>query len=411
MAYKDVLAASWVTAIATELLAIFGIVTAANATCAVFADVVGGVHPHESGPDSAVGGRNAMTAFLALLAILVPASVTFAGLMIKKSTDMRASKEQQDAQEQRALQREQSDKRLAQEHEEQKFRLRLDAAIRAADSAGPSGNEVTSAAGLLALARLDFADLAVALLVDLWSTQVSAQPSVNVKQLHSPRIATETAIQIIDEALVSRRPDAQVMAAQLLCRNASGLDICNSLHWPSAINSAWIPDLPVTAKLLITEALIQMALASDTKNALRELSIRLYSISNGDLSPRVKGCIGNLLCAILPAVKDLGYTDFMTAQGTDQAPDCRSAPGHGFITLQQIEEAASKASPNPDGYFEAMLEDRSRKLAQWSTECIELSTSTGMLATAACAITGARNGHKRDQSVPSAQHQSGSAPP
>ena len=231
---------------------------------------------------------------------------------------MRASKEQQDAQEQRALQREQSDKRLAQEREEQKFRLRLDAAIRAADSAGPSGNEVTSAAGLLALARLDFADLAVALLVDLWSTQVSAQSSVNAKQLHSPRIATETAIQIIDEALVRGRPDAQVMAAELLCRNASGLDICNSLHWPSAINSAWIPDLPVTAKLLITEALIKMALASDTKNALRELAIRLYGISNGDLSPRVKGCIGNLLCAILPAVKDLGYTDFMTAQGTDR---------------------------------------------------------------------------------------------
>ena len=70
MAYKDVLAASWVTAIATELLAIFGIVTAANATCAVFVDVVGGMHLHESGPDSAVGGRNAMTVFLALLAIL-----------------------------------------------------------------------------------------------------------------------------------------------------------------------------------------------------------------------------------------------------------------------------------------------------------------------------------------------------
>lgn len=337
-----------------------------------------------------------MTVFLALLAILIPASVTFAGFMIKKSTDMRTSKEQQDAQAQRALEREQSEKRLAQEreqserrlaqeHEEQRLRLRLDAAIRAADSAGPSGNEVTSAAGLLALARLDFADLAVALLVDLWSTQVRPQSSVSAKQLmHSPRIATETAIQIIDEALVSCRPDAQVMAAELLCRNAKGLDICNSLHWPSAVNSTWIPDLPVTAKLLITEALVQMALAGDTKNALRELAIRLYGISDGDPSPRVKGCIGNLLFAILPAVKNLGYTDFMTA------------PGHGFITLQQIEEAAAKASPNPDGYFEAMLEDRSRKLSQWSRECVKLSTSAGMLATAACAITPARNGHKHD---------------
>src|SRR5712692_7913926 len=79
------------------------------------------------------------------------------------------------------------------------------------------------------------------------------------------------------------------MAAELLCRNAKGLDICNSLHWPSAVNSAWIPDLPVTAKLLITDALIHMALASNSKNALRELAIRLYGISDGDPSPRVKG--------------------------------------------------------------------------------------------------------------------------
>ena len=217
-----------------------------------------------------------MTVFVALLAILVPASVTLAGFMIKKSTDMRASKQQQDAKAQRVLEREQSEKRLAQEreqsekrlaqeHEEQKFRLRLDAAIRAADAAGPSGNAVTSAAGLLALARLQFADLAVALLVNLWSTKASAQPSVNVKRLDFHCIATETAIQIIDEALVSGEPDAQVMAAELLCRNARGLDVCNSLHWPSAVNRAWIPDLPVTAKLLITEALIHMALASDTK--------------------------------------------------------------------------------------------------------------------------------------------------
>jgi hypothetical protein len=360
-----------------------------------------------------------MTVFVALLAILVPASVTLAGFMIKKSTDMRASKQQQDAKAQRALEREQSEKRLAQEreqsekrlaqeheqsekrlaqeHEEQKFRLRLDAAIRAADAAGPSGNAITSAAGLLALARLQFADLAVALLVDLWSTKASTQPSVNVKRLNSQRIATETAIQIIDEALVSGEPDAQVMAAELLCRNACGLDICNSLHWPSAVNSAWIPDLPVTAKLLITEALVHMALASDTKNALRELAIRLYGISDGDPSERVKGCIGNLLCAILPAVKDLGYENFMTALGP------------GFITLQQIEEAASKASPNPDGYFEAILKDRSRKLAKWSRECIGLSTSAGQLATAACAITDMRDGHKLDQAIPSPHFQSASA--
>src|SRR5262249_54860084 len=53
----------------------------------------------------------------------VPASVTLAGLMIKNSTDMRASEQQQAAEAQRVMEREQSDKRLAQEREQSDKRL------------------------------------------------------------------------------------------------------------------------------------------------------------------------------------------------------------------------------------------------------------------------------------------------
>lgn len=171
------------------------------------------------------------------------------------------------------------------------------------------------------------------LLVDLWSREVSpesagANDSVGVSTdiastgiasqvldaaLASPNdsvgVSADIAIQVLDAALTSGNEGAQLMAAELLCRHANELGLCNSLHWPSSINSAWIPELPVTAKLLIIDALVQMALTSEpTQNALRELVLRLYGISANDPERRVKGCIGNLIAAILPAVEALAST-------------------------------------------------------------------------------------------------------
>lgn len=322
-----------------------------------------------------------MTFVLALIAVLVPASVTLFGYWFKQQSEKRLTEERKQAENRLAQEKDQSDKRLAQEQEQQNERLRLDAAMRAADLFGPSGQAASSAArsasGLLALTRLSFADLAVAQLVNLWSPKASPLPSEEVRAQESSGVSTETAIQVIDAALEGGEEEAQVMAAAVLCRNAKTLDICDPLHWPSSVDSAWIPGLPVTAKLLIVDALIHMALASaHTKNALRELAIRLYSISVGDPEPRVKGCVGTLLKAIMPAVKNLGYTDFMRDRGP------------GFITLKQIEEAAAKASHHPDGYFEMIVKDRSERLKKWSQECTTLSFQAGILATAASAPEG-----------------------
>jgi len=307
-----------------------------------------------------------MTVFLALIAILIPASVTAAGLLFRQQAEKRLTEEHQ-----------QSEKRLLQEQEQENHRLKLDAAMRAADLFIPSGcavsNAARSASGLLALARLGFADLAVAQLVDLWSPQASALPPAEAEPKGSCGVSTETAIQVINVALETCESDAQLMAAELLCRNACKLDIRNSLHWPSSVNSAWIPRLPVTAKLLIVDALVQMALASEqTGNALRELAVRLYGVFDGDPAPRVKGCIGALMKAILPAVRNLGYTDFM------------KGPGYGFVTLEQMEQAAAKATRHPDGYFEAIVEDRSEKLKKWSQKCTVVSFSVGELVPAGC---------------------------
>jgi hypothetical protein len=324
-----------------------------------------------------------MTVVLALLAVLVPASVTLVGYWFKQQAGKRLTQEQ-----------EQSRKRLVQEQQQENDRLRLDAAMRAAKLFSPSGDAAgdaaSSASGLLALTRLGFADLAVALLVDLWSpkkhrlltgraeVETEAEAGTEVEESGLVHVSTETAIQVINAALETCEPDAQLMAAELLCRNAAKLDICDSLHWPTSVNSAWIPELPVTAKLLLVDALVHMALASkETKNALRELAVRLYGISNGDPEPRVKGCIGFLMKAIMPAVQSLGYTDFM------------KGPGHGLVNLKEMEDVAAKASHHPDGYFEMIVKDRSIKLEKWSQKCTGISRSAGMLAPASFALRGA----------------------
>ena len=328
-----------------------------------------------------------MTVFLALLAVLVPASVTLIGYWFKRQSDTRLKQEreqeeerlrQKQGQEDERLrqQQKQEDERLRQNQEQENNRLRLDAAMRAADLFGSShsalGNASRSASGLLALTRLDFAELAVALLVDLWKPVPLTVPPEEVKEPDPSCVSTEVAIQVINAALETCEADTQLMAAELLCRNACALDINNSLHWPSSVNSAWIDSLPMTAKLLIVDALVHTALASsETRNSLRELAVRLYGISAGDSEERVKNCIGILLCAIMPAVRELKYEKFMRG------------PTLGFVTLDELEEAASKHEINPDGHFEAIAEERSKQLTDWSRACTTgLSVSPGMLAPA-----------------------------
>jgi hypothetical protein len=291
----------------------------------------------------------------------------------------------------------QSNKRLAQNGQQSEARLRLDAAINAASLFEPTidatASAARSAAGLLALTQLGQADLAVALLADLWNPP-ARQPlhdqATGIPVLLMPSeeyvsqakadtetsigVSAETAIQVINAALMTKDPNAQVIAAELLCRNASILDISKAIHWPSEINGKWDPGLPVAAKLLIVDALVHMALASNETNALRELAVRLFSIWENDPQPRVKGCIGELIKAILPDLQRLGYTEFM--------PDF----GQRLIEFNDMKEAADSASPHPDGYFEQLVADRSARLTQWAHGLTTLSTAEGRLAPASAPL-------------------------
>ena len=289
------------------------------------------------------GARDAsrLAAVLALVGVLATASVNY--------------------QSSRRLGRESvlAEQRLRQEHEDEERRLRLDAAMRAgglfsaadADHAHPAA----LASGLLALTKLDQAGLAVALLVDLWSRD-------------DKKISDETAILVIDAALRSDQPNAQLVAAELLCRNAKELDPCQSLHWPSAVDGGWVPSFGPKTKLLVLDALVLMSKSPPvTENALRSLAVRLYGIWRQDQNEHVKGCVGMLISALITPLEGLGYTDFM--QGNEE------------VMLRDLKKAADSAAVNPDAFLGRLVARHCKELTVWAAEC-RTDTGPGGLAAA-----------------------------
>jgi hypothetical protein len=264
----------------------------------------------------------------ALIGVLATAVVSLAGIWIGRLTTRQA------------------DRRLHQEHLEEVARLKLDAAMRAGELFSTRENSPADpaaiASGLLALTRLDHAELAVALLVNLWSTEEES------------RVAHETAVLVIDAALKSPG-NAQLVAAELLCRNAHRLNSCQSLHWPSTLDGGWDQEFGPKTKLLLIDALIRLTLAHpNCEDALRSVAVRLYGIWRGDEDPRVRGCVGRLIGALVPALNQLGYTDFMQGKQT--------------VQLCELEAAAASGTQNPDGYLDRMVDARCHQLCSWATE-------------------------------------------
>lgn len=122
-----------------------------------------------------------------------------------------------------------AERRLEKEKEYDRERLRLEAAMRAgsllATSEGVPASPATMAAGLLALTQLGQCELAVALLVDLWSEE-KADHGCGRQHGTTEGISSETAVLTIDAALRSGELNAPLVAAELLCRNAERLDAC-----------------------------------------------------------------------------------------------------------------------------------------------------------------------------------------
>lgn len=242
----------------------------------------------------------------------------------------------------------QANRRSRQEHQAQEDRLKLDAAMRAGELfRGADPHPAAIASGLLALTRLDRADLAVALLVDLWTNPADGA---------EPPVADETAVLVIDAALRSSSPNAQLIAAELLCRNAPRLNPCQSLHWPSVVDGCWDARFGPKTKLLLIDALILMTLARPVaEGSLRSIAVRLHGVWSGDPDLRVRGCVGRLIGAVLPTLRKLGYSDFM--QGNQQ------------VLLSQLETEAASGTKNPDGFLDRMVDERCEQLGAWAAPC------------------------------------------
>lgn len=256
----------------------------------------------------------------------------------------------------------QSNRRLAVEQQQSLGQLKLEAAMRAgqlvSSKDGLGVDRAAAASSLLALTRLDQAGLAVAMLVDLWDGG-------------KDKVSTETAILVIDGALRSDQRNAQLMAAELLCRNARSLDACQSLHWPSAVDGGWDPRFGDKTKLLLFEALLDMTLSTKpNENALRSVAVRLYGVWAAEAAvagrsqevshARVMGCVGTLIKAILPQMEVLGYTDFIQ--------------GDSRVTLEDFAAAAATAADNPDEFLHRIVARRAEELIAWSLlcDCVDL---------------------------------------
>jgi hypothetical protein len=298
-------------------------------------------------PPGDVAGH--LSAILTFVAALATATVSFISITVKRGSDRRQQQENARAAERLKRESEQAARRLKREHDDEEARLRLDAAMRAgALFSAESGlvQPASVASGLLALTDLDRADLAVALLVDFWP-------------VCDQKVSTEAAILVIDAALrATGQPKAQLVAAELLCRNAKRLDSRQSLHWPSIIDGCWDYRFGPKTKLLLIDALTIMTLSNlVTEGSLRSVAVRLYGIYRGDKDPCVKGCVAKLIDALIPALDHLGYGNFMQ--------------GNEMVMLSSLKDAAAGKKDNPDDYLKRLADRRSRKLTEWARPLLD----------------------------------------
>ena len=282
-----------------------------------------------SRPNNVAGHLGAVLLFAGSL---LTAAVSFISIMVKRESDQRLSQESTQATE-----------RLTREHEDEKARLRLEAAMQAGAlfSSHPEPVQPASiASSLLALTSLDRADFAVALLVDFWSEA-------------EKKVSTEAAILVIDSALRSAQPQARLVAAELLCRSSGTLDPCQSLHWPSVIDGCWDASFSPKTKLLLIEALLNMTLSRPvTESALRSIAVRLYGIYRDDKDPCVRGCVAKLINSLIKALDSLHYGNLMQ--------------GNQAVMISDLKNAARKTADNPDDFLNRLANHRSTKLAEWA---------------------------------------------
>lgn len=304
---------------------------------------------------------------------LVAAVLAFVGVLATASATVIGFSVQRQAQDKLSQEHEQTTKRLAQDAQEQKRRFELDTAMKASQLIAPGDGSVANpaalASGLVTLTNLDQAELAVSLLVDLWSVRIADDGT----HLDNPKcqVANEVAILVINGALSSDCASAQLVAAELLCRNATRLTATQSLHWPEVLDGRWRPEFGKRTKLLLVEALVTMTTCPGKpadEASLRSIAVRLYGIST-DPEARVKACVGKLIKALLPAL--------------DRCVSKEFTQGGVMVNFDQLAHAAAYPPDNPDGYLSALSDSLAARLREWAAGASGIPTTPGRLASAA----------------------------
>jgi hypothetical protein len=249
-------------------------------------------------------------------------------------------------------------------------RLRLDAAMEAGRLLSPSEGAVATpaaaASGLLALADLGRSKLAVAMLLDLWGKDA---------------VSSEVAILIIDKALACGDDATAQIAAEVLCQNSHKLDPTKPAHWPTVLDSHWMPHATEKTKILLIESLVEMStnstLSRPSVNALRAFAIRIVFIHNHEHHGHFRKCIAGFAKAIAPALDpdlDPSAEQFQFYDGGKQID---------FTTLERV---AQDFKANPDSFFADITSRRRNDLEAWARKCREegVVTKAGALASASC---------------------------
>lgn len=293
----------------------------------------------------------------------VGAAVTFVGLVVSGALSFLAVAVQRSAAAREASQRqremdraelEQSNRAAVQLDEMR--RLRLEAAVRAAEIVGSAerGGDAAVTAALLALCDLGQAELAVALLFDLWDGT-------------EKRISTDAAVLVVDKAFSDRHERrAQMLAAELLCRNAASLDPSKSTHWPHRLDGEWDPEMWPYTKLLVFDALISMTTTpKPTDNSVAAFAVRLYGAWTCDGDPRVRYCLRKLAEALPSAITARGYEAVMHA-------------GHA-VTVGQLTHMQDEVLEKPQDALGRLISSRAEEVARWAGRCEGLDDRVGQL--------------------------------
>lgn len=197
---------------------------------------------------TAVSATNIGT-MVGFMGVMVTASVTFTGYVLKASLDARTLALQQDNERRLALESE----RNAVLQAEAEGRLQLDTAIRAialmgADNGGESSAS-QQAGALFALARLGQIDFALALLFELWERG---------------KVVPGTAVWVLDKAFESKGDGHQDIACQLLMSHASKLvdPKTGLMTIPQVIAGDWQVDFSPENRMIILNVLLQIMLSA-----------------------------------------------------------------------------------------------------------------------------------------------------